>query len=285
MVRARFGLFTGLFLIGCSSSPTNSQAGASGPSNAAQVREQVLTACLDFAARVCAGAETCCQQAYGGYDAAACQLSYQTEVCEPAASAVAANVASYDPSVVDGCVAALDKQNALCFPNWAQVIELRKSVYAACKAIQGTALEGQGCSTATTCVQPSGPRTAICSHNLCKVVEILAEGAACSVPNGDVSVCDTGLYCTGTVDGPGVCAPVTQLGSPCQGILENSECGLGNYCDPSELVCKETLNAGGPSCQQSLECLSFQCDRVLETCAPQLATVSHDTCLGSATSM
>jgi hypothetical protein len=244
------------------------------------VRAQVLAACLDFAARVCAGAASCCQQAYGGYDADACQLSYEQEICGSAADAVAAGFATFDASTIDDCVAALNQENALCFPTWAEVVELRKSVYAACKAIQGTAAAGQGCSSSVTCAQPEGAKSAICSKNQCKVLEILAEGAACELSNGDVSICDTGLYCTATVDGPGVCKAVTPLGASCQGLLEDPECGLGNYCDPQALGCKVSVNAGGPSCQQGLECLSFQCDRVAQTCAPELATVSRTTCLG-----
>jgi hypothetical protein len=97
-------------------------------------------------------------------------------------------------------------------------------------------------------------------------------------------VCDEGLTC----DAPGLeteghCVKVIAIGEACAGgMLEGTECGLGNYCDQQTSQCKLTENLGGNGCGQSTECVSFDCDRTAHECAPAPAVISRDTCLGPA---
>jgi len=156
-------------------------------------------------------------------------------------------------------------------------------VWATCKMVRGTFPIGSGCSTSSHCAQPEGPATARClpgpTGSTCQVLEILGEGAECRFPNGDVSSCDTGLYCTTTErDGIGTCAPVVPEGEPCDPDVEqNSECGLGSYCGVDDGVCHRATNFGGPSCALGTECVSFECDRANGTCLAPLPT-ANDLC-------
>ena len=243
---------------------------------------QVLTACADFAARLCADSETCCTSSYGKFDALACQASLENDVCRPGADAVAAGFAVYDESAVEPCLAAHAAANAICVPTWDQNLELRKSLWASCKVLRGTTEEGKGCSTDVTCAEPDGAKTAACIGAVCRVLEVLPEGAPCPFQSGAVSTCDSGLFCTTTLDQPGVCAPAVATGTECSGILTDPSCGFGNYCDSVDKTCKKTVNLGGPSCKQGLECVSFDCDRTTAICAPAPAIVSLEQCTGAA---
>jgi hypothetical protein len=149
--------------------------------------------------------------------------------------------------------------------------------------LRGSTAAGKGCTTDVTCAEPDGAKTAICLGGTCRVLEVLPEGADCPFQSGAVSTCDADLYCTSTLDRPGVCAPVIPLGTACSGVLTDTACGFGNYCDSEDKACKQTVNLGGPSCKQGLECVSFECDRSTEICAPAPALVSADQCLGAAT--
>jgi hypothetical protein len=97
---------------------------------------------------------------------------------------------------------------------------------------------------------------------------MLGEGAECRFPDGDVSVCDTGLYCTTNERGGiGMCAPVVPEGEPCDpDVAQNSACGLGSYCGIDDGVCHRATNFGGPSCTLGTECVSFQCDDASGAC-------------------
>jgi hypothetical protein len=203
------------------------------------------------------------------------------DVCRPGADAVAAGVAIYDQEAVEPCLAANAQANAVCVPTWQENVSLRKTLWTACKVVRGSAEVGQGCSTAVTCAEPAGAATAVCVRGTCHVLEVLAEGEACAFQSGAVSTCDAGLYCTATLDQPGQCVPAIPGGAACNGVLGDAACGFGNYCDPVEKRCRETVNLGGPGCKQGLECVSFDCDRVSEICAPAPAIVSADECFGS----
>lgn len=240
---------------------------------------------MDFGARACQDSTACCTQAYGAYDAAACSKFFRDQICSPAADAVAAGFATYDASGVDACLAAHAEANTACIVDWDRNLELRKSIWAACKVVEGSAVPGSGCTTSVTCADPEGPKTVTCLAGACTVIEILPLGAACPFQNGEVSTCDRGLYCTTTQDQPGVCAPVSAPGTACSGVLGDPSCGFGNYCDAGDKTCKKTVNLGGPSCKQGLECVSFDCDRTTEICAPAPAVVSIDQCLGAVAPM
>lgn len=274
--RCLWGAGLGL-LIGCSSA---SDAAPTPPPDAGNVelRAQVLVACEDFAKQLCESSEPCCSQAYGTYDAAACLDSVLEDVCRPGADAVAAGVATYDESAVEPCLAAHAEANAICVPTWQQNLAIRKSLWSACKVLRGTAEAGKGCSTDVTCAEPDGPRTAVCAAGTCRVLELLQEGEPCPFQNGAVSTCDAGLFCTTTMDLEGECVPQAELGSACSGVLGDASCGFGNYCDSADKTCKPTTNLGGPSCKQGLECVSFDCDRNTEICAPAPAVVSRAQC-------
>ena len=187
----------------------------------------------------------------------------------------------YDADAIEPCVAAHAQADAVCVPTWQENLDLRKSLWSACKVIRGSSEAGKGCSTDVTCAEPDGAKAGVCLRGVCQVLEVLAEGEACPFQSGTVSTCDSGLYCTTTMDEPGMCAPATLAGASCSGVLGDAACGFGNYCDPDDKVCRETLNLGGPGCRQGLECVSFDCDRVTEMCAPAPAIVSEKECFGA----
>src|SRR3954469_2534862 len=94
-------LAVALCIVACSSTPANN--GAAKPP-AADTR--VFDACVDFAKRLCADAEGCCQQAYGDFDGEGCLATFEREVCRPGASAVMAGKATYNEDAVEACLAA-----------------------------------------------------------------------------------------------------------------------------------------------------------------------------------
>jgi len=269
-------------VLGCSSPGALSQAPTSADAGGPDLHDQVLAGCMDYATRSCADSATCCNQAYGAYDADACVSFLRGEVCLPAADAVQNGVATYDDSAVEPCLAAHAAANRVCVPQtWDQILEIRKAIWSACKTVRGTSDAGKGCTTSVTCANPDGARTSNCIAGTCRVLEILSVDVACPFQSGAVSTCDTGLYCTTTQDTPGVCAPVLALGAACSGVLGDPSCGFGNYCDSVDKICKQTVNLGGPSCMQGFECVSFDCDRESSICAPAPAVVSVEQCLGA----
>ncbi len=219
-------------------------------------------------------------QAYARYDGAACTETLLRDVCRPGADAVAAGFAVYDEQAVEPCLAANAQANAICIPTWQENVTLRKLLWTACKVLRGGSEAGKGCTTDVTFAEPDGATSAACVRGVCRVLEVLTEGQACPFQSGVVSTCDVGLYCTTTPDQPGVCVAATPQGGACSGVLGDASCGFGNYCDPVDKRCQETVNLGGPSCKQGLECVSFDCDRVTETCAPAPAIVSSEECFG-----
>ncbi|HYP75929.1 MAG TPA: hypothetical protein VER12_08245 [Polyangiaceae bacterium] len=261
------------------SSPTEGAGG--GSDSQKTTRERVLTACTEFATRLCADSEDCCQRAYARYEPSACLSTLLRDLCRPGADAVAAGFAVYDENFVEPCLAAHVRANAVCVPTWRENLTIRKSLWAACKVLRGRTESGRGCTTDVTCAEPEGEKAGVCLRGACSVLEVLPEGEACPLQSGTVSTCDAGLFCTTTTSEPGVCAPATARGSACSGVLADASCGFGNYCDPVEKRCKETVNRGGPSCRQGLECVSFDCDRISETCAPAPAIVSADECFSA----
>ncbi len=266
---------------GCSAASDPAPMPAPDPGSAA-LHDQVLSACADFAARLCASSESCCERAYGAFDEQGCEGTLLAQVCRPGADAVAAGFASYDDAAVEPCLAAHAAANTACIPTWQQNLQIRKSLWSACKVLRGTTEAGKGCSSDVTCAEGDGEQTALCVGGMCRVLSVLHESDACPFQSGAVSTCDAGLFCTTTLDQPGVCSQVVALGSACSGVLADPSCGFGNYCDSQDRTCKETVNLGGPSCKQGLECVSFDCDRTTEICAPAPAIVSSDQCLGSA---
>lgn len=273
-----FWLFAG---IGCSSSSEQPPPGTGGGGSGSSPRDEVLASCERFAERLCAASEACCNQAYDAYSASGCKAQFLAEVCEPAADAVANGFATYDEGAVEPCLAAHAQADEICIPDWEQILTVRKAIWTACKVVRGTAEEGKSCTSSVTCAEPEGEKTANCVAGVCRVLEILPADASCSFQSGSVSTCDSGLYCTATQEVEGVCQPVAPLGAACSGILGDSSCGFGNYCDTEEKVCKHTVNRGGPSCKQGFECVSFDCDRVTSTCAAAPAVVTAEQCSGN----
>jgi hypothetical protein len=246
----------------------------------------VFDNCVAFATRLCADAEGCCHDAYGDFSAEGCLDTFKRTVCHPGADAVTAGKATFNEAAVEGCLQAHADAHAICTPTWSQTLELRKKIYGACRVLQGTTEPGRGCAIAATCKAPEGPATSDCVKNVCQVIEILPEGAECPFPSGSVSVCDDGLAC----DAPGLgatghCLPAVAAGAACDAsVLEGTDCGLGSFCDPETAVCALTTNMGGKGCSQSNECVSFDCNRLADECAPAPAVLSRDACLGMATS-
>lgn len=274
MLRAWFGGWVALAALASCAGDEPAAPAPTGSSVSA--REQVLSSCRQFAERLCTSAEPCCLSTAGTYDPEACLDGVQSAVCVPAADAVAAGFATYHEEAVEPCLAEHALSHQTCVGDWSELVELRRGIWSACKVVRGTSAVGRSCTTSVTCAQPEGPSVARCIAGTCRVLELLAEGAECPYPNGEVSVCDAGLYCTTTArDGTGVCAPVTPLGQPCQAVPLNPECGLGSYCDLADGVCRSATNFGGPSCEQGPECVSFDCDRITGECTAPLATVAE----------
>jgi len=186
---------------------------------------------------------------------------------------------------VEPCLSAHAEAHAICVPDFVQTIELRKKIFSACKVLRGLLPAGQSCTTRLACAQPDGPSSADCVRGSCTVIAVLPEGAECPYPDGEVSVCDNGLYCDAAARGEsGLCVGATGLGEPCDSaLLGSQQCGLGSYCDLSDSICKGAENLGGPSCAQGTECVSLVCDRTVGECAPPPAVVPESLCTGSAT--
>jgi len=270
-------LLLGLVIAACSSSATDVDGANPSPPDT-----RVFDECVDFATRLCRDSQSCCQRAHGGFSLEGCVASFERDVCQPGADAVMAGRATFDESAVDECLAAHAEAHAVCVPTWKQTIALRKRIYAACRVIDGSSEPGRGCSIAATCRRPAGNATVECIKNVCQKIEILEQGAECPFPSGSVSVCDDGLTC----DAPGLgatghCIAAPATGDTCDSsALESTECGLGSYCDAETAACKLAENLGGSGCAQSTECVSFECDRIDDTCAAAPAVLSRETCLG-----
>lgn len=264
--------------VACSGTANDEATGSmpSGPDTS------VFDACVDFAERLCADAQSCCEASYGEFEQAGCVETFRRDVCRPGADAVTAGRATFNDASVEACLAAHAQAHRVCTPTWAQTLELRREIYTACRVIDGLSPPGAGCSRSTTCKRPDGVATAECVRNLCVAIELLPEGAPCPFPDGPVSVCDVGLACDAEGLGDdGVCVRAVATGEGCDGsMLEGTECGLGSYCDLASATCQVTKNLGGQGCAQSTECVSFACDRLANECAVAPAVVSRDTCVG-----
>lgn len=262
----------------CSSAPDEKPSSTPAPADTS-----VFDACADFAARLCADAQNCCEQAYSGFEQAACEDDFKRHVCRPGADAVAAGKAVFNADSIEGCLQAHAEAHAVCFPTWADTLALRKRIYTACRVIDGLTEPGRGCGIAAACKRPEGVATVECVKSVCVAIEILPEGSACPFPSGLVSVCDEGLACDAPLGGEGHCVPAPATGAECTGgMLESTECGLGSHCAQDSATCQVTTNMGGSGCEQGTECVSFDCDRNAHQCREAPAVVSEETCLGRA---
>lgn len=270
-------LFVALSLAACSGTDEGTGAPTTSPPD-----PSVFDNCVAFASQLCADAEGCCRTAYDGFSAEGCVDTFKRTVCHPGADAVAAGKATFDESAVAACLEAHAAAHAICTPNWQQTLDLRRRISTACRVLNGTIEPGRPCAVSATCKRPEGAATAECVKNVCRLVEILPEGAECPFPSGSVSVCDDGLACDAPgLDTSGHCVTAVAAGASCDAsMLEGTDCGLGSFCDPETAVCAPTTNMGGTGCSQSNECVSFDCNRIANECAPAPAVLSRDTCLG-----
>jgi hypothetical protein len=268
-----FGVVAGaLVLAACGSDPAPAKSAQVGTSS--DVLDEVLSDCTDFGRRLCESAAPCCEQA-APFVEDDCVATYVANVCTPSAQLVAAGLATYDATAADDCLAAHQRAYSTCVADWDETVAIRRELWASCRVIDGTLAEGQTCDDDARCALPDGDATAACVEGVCRTIELLPEGATCPFPNGDVSTCDLGLYCTASApDETGTCVPATAEGDMCDPVFLNMECGLGSYCDLTEAVCKKATNVGGPSCSQDTECVSFVCDRAAQTCSTPLTTAA-----------
>jgi hypothetical protein len=283
-MRLVIGLLLGVLVAatGCGSDdepgsdpPGGTGSGGAGGTASGPSRDEVLASCTQFASELCESASECCAMTAPDSTVDTCVQEMVSQVCRPGADAVAAGLATYHPEAESDCLAAHALSHQTCVADWKELLELRRGIWSSCKVIRGTLMPGRGCTTPVTCAPPEGIGTARCVAGTCRVVEILSEGAECPYPNGEVSVCDAGLYCTSTErDVIGSCQPVTPTGEACDPVELNPECGLGSYCDLDEGICKVAENFGGPSCTQGTECVSFVCDDVTGECEEALPTVA-----------
>ena len=147
----------------CSSSPTVGGTGGapSGPDTS------VYDSCVEFASALCVDAEGCCRTAHGEFDQEGCVETFRRDVCRPGADAVTAGRATFNEASIDTCLAAHAQAHAVCTPTWAETLELRREIYAACRVIEGSSEPGLGCSISATCKRPDGVGTAECVKNRC----------------------------------------------------------------------------------------------------------------------
>ncbi len=269
----RFAWLCALLALACGSDPAPTTAKQSGSS--ADTLAEVLDACTAFAGRLCESAAPCCEQA-APFVADDCVAEFVEGVCTPAAQLVAADLATYDASAEDDCLAAHARAHDACVVDWEQIVAIRRDVWASCRVITGKIRDGHTCDTDARCAPPEvADATTACVSGVCRTIAILGAGAACPFPNGDVSTCDLGLYCTADDPGEiGTCEPATPEGEGCDAEFLNVRCGLGSYCDLVDGVCKKATNFGGPSCTQDTECVSFLCDRAAKTCREPLSTAA-----------
>jgi hypothetical protein len=219
----------------------------------------VLAQCRAFGERLCASAEPCCSS-QGEFSAPDCLENFLRATCSPVASVVAEGLATYDEGVEEACLAAREASFQTCHADWEEVVAHREAIWSACKVVKGTREPGESCDTPALCAPAPGARAVDCIEGRCVVLEFLGEGAECPYPNGDVSVCSSGYFCTATThDEIGTCVPATPEGEACVPELRNPECGLGYYCDLEAAVCRRATNFGGPTCEQGPECVSFVC--------------------------
>jgi hypothetical protein len=258
-------------LSACGSDSAPKKSGQAGTSN--DVFDQVLSECTEYAGRLCESAAACCNQVTT-FVPDDCVTTYVGKVCLPSAQIVAAGLATYDATGADDCLAAHQRAYDTCLANWEEEVTIKLDLWASCHVVDGTVAEGGSCDNDARCAAPPGElATSICVHERCTTVRMLGEGEACPFPNGDVSTCDLGLYCTADAQGAvGTCIRATADGDACDPTFLNLECGLGSYCDLTDAVCKKATNLGGPSCTQDTECVSFHCDRVLQTCSVPITT-------------
>jgi hypothetical protein len=267
--------------VACASEVAEPEPQPEGPD---PVEAEVLDRCSDFATRLCASAASCCESTSGTFSAERCASSFIAEFCRPAAAVVAEGRAEYHPEAEQACLGAWARAHDTCLADWQEIIAIRREVWASCKMVRGTAPVGSGCSTASTCEQPEGAATARCLPDpltrepTCQVLEILSEDAAYPYPNGEVSVCDVGLYCTTTErDVSGTCEPAVPDGEGCDpDVPLNPECGLGSYCGLDDGRCHRAINFGGSGCAQATECVSFNCQMSAAggTCTEALSTAA-----------
>jgi len=271
--------FVGVTLLcACGSDPVTKKSGQAGTSS--DLLDQVLTECTDYAGELCASAAACCSQVTT-FVPNDCVSHYVEKVCTPSAQLVAAGLATYDSTAADGCLAAHQSAYDTCFADWEETIAIRMELWTSCRVINGTIAESQGCDNDARCALPAGEvATSACVQGICRKIELLAEGAPCPFPNGNVSTCDLGLYCTANDPGEtGTCVASPAEGEPCDPTFLNVECGLGSYCDLTDGVCRKATNLGGPSCTQDTECVSFHCDRAAQVCTTPITTAG-DLCGG-----
>jgi hypothetical protein len=279
--RALAVAFTVTVTLACASEADEPSPRPAGPD---PLEAEVLERCSDFAARLCASAANCCESTGGAFSTDRCASSFVAEFCRPAAAVVAEGHAEYRPDAEEACLGAWARAHDACVADWDEIVAIRRDVWASCKMVRGFAPIGSGCSTAATCEQPEGDATVRCLPDpltrapTCQVLAILPERATCPYPNGEVSVCDTGLYCTTTErDVNGTCAPAVPEGEACdREVPLNPECGLGSYCGLDDGLCHRATNFGGAGCGQATECVSFNCRMSAEggTCTEALSTAA-----------
>jgi hypothetical protein len=278
--RSPCALIALLLVVGCSDEKENGGGGKPDDDDSAA---EVLEHCSDFAVRLCSSAADCCESTTGPFSPEACASSFVSSFCVPASQVVGEGLATYHPDAEEACLAAWRSAHEACTVDWEEIVSIRRDVWGACKMIRGTTPPGGGCSTASTCEQPDGPATVRCvpdpvvlDTTTCQVLEILGEGAECRYPDGEVSVCDVGLYCTTTErDMLGTCERALPEGGACDSAVPlNPVCGLGNYCSLDDDTCHRATNFGGPSCTLSGECVSFQCQMTSQTCTEAPSTAA-----------
>lgn len=209
--------------------------------------------CSQLPQKVCQSRAKCCDSSFG-YNQGNCE-SVEKQDCDQLVAEVKAGDRTFDPSMVDVCLAAVQPLLDKCLFTGDMDAALLKAINTCGKIFPGTGAPGSACTTQSDCAPSSDPLGYFgCStqNNQCYQGTILSQGAAC---NYYMNVCDDGLDCATpslTIQN-GTCTPIT----PTNGVCSSSnQCGLGNYCTNS--ACQIAKETG--SCSNFHHCASLNCE-------------------------
>lgn len=244
--------------------PSADDGGAGDATNDAATNPSAYTldnVCDRTGPKICAIRKSCCEK-NGGYDEARC-IAYSKTECEKDVAEARAGTMTFDPSIIDGCLAKLTPVIDRCTltpDDFSFAAEALKD----CRVFAGKLGQGLACTRDNQCA-PSTTSDAFTSCDkttkTCKTVRILAAGAVCSYEDGFDGICGKGLYCDIDLKAPapskGVCRTALALGAECNNQTKPLECGLGNYCDGTNhcVVGKP----GNATCSDNLECAALSC--------------------------
>jgi hypothetical protein len=225
--------------------------------------------CSQLPQKVCQSRASCCNQTYG-YNQPNCE-SVEKQDCDEMVAEVKAGTRTFDPAMVDVCLADVQPLLDKCLFTGDMEGALYKAINTCGKIFPGTGTPGSPCTMQSDCAPSSDPNGYFgCSgqNNQCFQGTILSQGAPC---NYYLNVCDDGLACaTDSIsDQEGTCTAVTPIGDSCS---TSNHCGLGNYCTNN--ACQVAKQTG--TCSNFHHCASLNCEG--GQCAPSAPIIRQADC-------